>query len=93
MGPEASGKSTIANAIVSGADSLFFNEKRKKFFTSKDLEYEGRAVFKLRHTKQDLVHLPSIYPIDSRKSTYLVDLPGFCDNVQSSEILTLNFIQ
>ena len=51
LGPTGSGKSTIANAIISGATIEIFEEDLRTGFikTKDDLYWNGRKMFEIGH--------------------------------------------
>lgn len=88
-----SGKSTIANAIVSGSAGMTVIEKTGRVLPKNKLIYENREVFQLRHGLTEMQHEPYIYPLDDESDAFLLDLPGFSIEDQSLELLTMRTIQ
>ena len=77
MGTTGAGKSTLANAMISGIDVMEVTDEGY-FKCTKDLMYGGRHMFKIGDTSSSCTVMPGFYPFDS--STYLVDCPGLGDS-------------
>ena len=78
VGINGSGKSTIANAIYSGPDSILDNESNGAYDAGHDIEIDGVTMFKIGHKATSCTEIPGYVPFFGDQK-YLIDAPGLSD--------------
>lgn len=78
VGQTGSGKSTIANSLISGSRFVHYDDEDGVYKAESDLMLEGRHMFQIGHSTKSCTQIPGYYPLSD--SLYLVDAPGFGDS-------------
>jgi hypothetical protein len=77
MGATGSGKSTFANSLLSGVDSIEWFEDYSGLKTTQPLKYNNRSVFEIGTEVTGCTQTPGFIP---KGGAYFVDCPGFDDS-------------
>ena len=91
LGPTGSGKSTMANAMISGIDGLTQNEDGN-FSAKTTLTFEGHEVYKIGHGVTSCTGTPNYHPLTDDGELMLVDCAGFGDTNQYQEFPNMTMV-
>ena len=92
LGPTGSGKSTIANALISGLEHMILDEKLIQYTTDKPLNFAGRGVFDIGHEASSKTQTPGFHPLSDDGQVMLVDAAGFGDSDPYSEFPNMTLV-
>ena len=73
FGNKGSGKSTLANAFINGPRNV--KQENGRFEPLIPVMYKDALMFEIKHTNERSDHLVEYAPVDSSKSTFLVEYP------------------
>ena len=73
FGNKGAGKSTLANAFINGSRNV--KQENGRFEPVHPVMYKDTLMFEIKHTNERSDHLVEYAPVDSTKSTFLVEYP------------------